>query len=119
MECIEIYAAQNGHSQFRSISVFEASPVLFAGTTVSLSAPTPCETALVHEFPADYLMSWHNPPCKQYVVVLEGMLEISVHGGATQRFGQGAMFLAADLTGTGHTTRALEAGRALVLNLEA
>ncbi|WP_205744389.1 hypothetical protein [Dyella sp. M7H15-1] len=73
----------------------------------------------MHEFDADYRMSWHNPPSTQYVIVLAGELEIAVHGGASRRFAEGAMFIAADLTGTGHTTHALKAGHAVVINLGA
>jgi hypothetical protein len=50
--------------------------------------------------------------------VLEGELEISVQGRDTaQRFPAGAVFIANDLQATGHTTRAVRPGRALVVNL--
>ncbi|MFM0751969.1 cupin domain-containing protein [Paraburkholderia strydomiana] len=118
MECIEIYAGADGHSHFRTIQDFETSPVLFKGVAVSLSSPLPCESVLMHEFGGDYFLGWHNPPSRQYVVVLEGELEISVQGRDTaQRFGAGAVFIANDLQGTGHTTRAIRPGRALVVNL--
>ncbi|SAL75079.1 cupin domain-containing protein [Caballeronia telluris] len=118
MECIEIYTGPDGHSQFRTIRPFEAAPVSFNGVVVSLSSPQPCESVLVHEFDGDYFLGWHNPPSRQYVVVLEGELEITVQGGdAARRFAAGAVFLAADLQGTGHTTRAIRSGRALVVNV--
>ncbi|SAK82223.1 hypothetical protein AWB75_05216 [Caballeronia catudaia] len=118
MDCIEIYTSLDGHSKFRPLSAFEANPVLFNGVAVTLSSPQPCESVLVHEFDGDYFLGWHNPPSRQYVVMLEGELEIAVQGGdAAQRFPVGAIFLAGDLHGTGHTTRALRSGRALVINL--
>ena len=118
MECIEICTGPDGHSTFRAIQAFETSPVVFKGIDVCLSSPQACESVLVHEFDADYVLGWHNPPSKQYVVVLEGELEITVQGSdAAQRFAAGAVFLAGDLQGTGHTTRAIRAGRALVVNL--
>ncbi|WP_332459662.1 hypothetical protein [Caballeronia hypogeia] len=104
---------------FRTISVFEVAEVLFNGVAVSLSLPQPCESVLVHEFDDSYCLGWHNPPSRQYVVVLEGELEISVQGtNAVQRFAAGSMFLAGDMQGTGHQTRAIRAGRALVLNVQ-
>ncbi|SAK80897.1 hypothetical protein AWB76_05472 [Caballeronia temeraria] len=118
MDCAELYTDADGHSAFRTLRVFEASAVLFNGVSVSLSPPQPCESMLMHEFDADYFMDRHNPPSKQYVVVLEGELEISVKGGeVTRRFAQGAIFIAGDLQGSGHTTRAIRSGRALVVNL--
>ncbi|WOD19742.1 cupin domain-containing protein [Paraburkholderia kirstenboschensis] len=118
MECIEIYTSADGHSNFRTIQAFEPSPVLFKGVAVSLSSPLPCESVLMHEFDGDYFLGWHNPPSRQYVVVLDGELEISVQGPDTaQRFPAGAVFVAGDLQGTGHTTRAIRSGRALVVNL--
>lgn len=119
MECTEVYAGADGHSAFRTIQAFEVSPVLFKGVTVSLSLPQSCESVLMHEFDVDYFLGWHNPPSRQYVVVLEGELEISVKGGdAAQRFRAGSVFVAGDLQGTGHTTRAIHAGRALVVNVQ-
>ncbi|SAK86870.1 hypothetical protein AWB78_04481 [Caballeronia calidae] len=118
MECIEIYAGPDGHSQFRTLHEFEASPIVFNGVAVSLSPPQPCESVLMHEFDGDYFLGWHNPPSRQYVVVLEGELEITVQGDdAAQRFAAGAIFIAGDLQGTGHSTRAIRPGRALVVNV--
>ena len=118
MECIEIYTGGDGNSQFRRIQLFEVSPVLFNGVTVSLSSAQACESVLLHEFGSDYFLGWHNPPSRQYVIVLAGELEIAVESdGAAQRFAAGAVFVAGDLHGKGHTTRATQAGRALVVNL--
>ena len=118
MECIEIYAGSDGHSQFRHIDAFEVSPVSFNGVTVSLSSAQACESVLMHEFDSDYFLGWHNPPSRQYVFVLAGELEIAVESdGAAQRFTAGTVFIAGDLHGKGHTTRAIQAGRALVVNL--
>lgn len=118
MECIEIYSGLDGHSAFRTIHAFDASPVIFKGIAVSLSSPQPCESVLMHEFDADYVLGWHNPPARQYVIVLDGELEITVQGSdAAQRFAAGAIFIAGDMDGTGHTTRAIRSGRALVVNV--
>jgi quercetin dioxygenase-like cupin family protein len=118
MECTEIYADADGHSSFRTIRAFDVSEVLFNGKTLSLSPPQPCESMLVHEFDADYYLDRHNPPSKQYVVVLEGELEIAVRGGElAQRFPEGSVFVAGDLQGSGHSTRAIRSGRALVVNI--
>ncbi|SAK98843.1 hypothetical protein AWB77_05898 [Caballeronia fortuita] len=118
MDCVELYTDHDGHSAFRTIRVFETGAVMFNGVAVLLSAPQPCESVLVHEFDAGYFLDRHNPPARQYVVVLEGELEVSVRDGElTRRFDEGSVFVAGDLHGTGHTTRAIRSGRALVINL--
>jgi hypothetical protein len=48
---------------------------------------------------------WHNAPRRQYVITLEGEVEIGLGDGTVHRFGPGHVTLAEDLTGRGHTTR--------------
>ena len=48
---------------------------------------------------------WHNAPRRQYVITLEGEVEIGLGDGTVRRFGPGHVTLAEDLTGKGHTTR--------------
>ena|SRR5579862_1022149 len=50
---------------------------------------------------------WHNAPRRQYVVTLAGAVEIGLGDGSVHRFGPGDVVLAEDLTGKGHTTRAV------------
>ena len=50
---------------------------------------------------------WHNAPRRQYVITLSGEVEIGLGDGSVHRFGPGHVNLAEDLTGKGHTTRAV------------
>ena len=59
-------------------------------------------------------MDWHNAPRRQYVIVLKGQMEIGFKDGSVQRCGAGDAVLAADLTGSGHTTRVVGDGPAVV-----
>ncbi len=52
-------------------------------------------------------MDWHNAPRRQYVLTLSGAVEIGLGDGSVHRFGSGEGILAEDLTGRGHTTRAV------------
>ncbi len=52
-----------------------------------------------------HFMDWHNAPRRQYVITLQGAVEIGLGDGTVRRFGAGDCFLAEDLTGQGHTTR--------------
>jgi uncharacterized cupin superfamily protein len=52
-----------------------------------------------------YFSDWHNAPRRQFVITLEGEVEIGLGDGTVHRFGPGHVTLAEDLTGKGHTTR--------------
>jgi quercetin dioxygenase-like cupin family protein len=52
-------------------------------------------------------VDWHNAPRHQYVITLQGGVEIGLGDGSLHRFGPGEGILAEDLTGKGHTTRAV------------
>ncbi len=50
---------------------------------------------------------WHTAPRRQYVITLQGQVEIGIAGGTVKAFAAGDVMLADDLTGQGHTTRAV------------
>lgn len=50
-------------------------------------------------------INWHNAPRRQYVIMLEGGLEMEVGDATKRQFGVGGIFLAEDITGRGHNTR--------------
>jgi quercetin dioxygenase-like cupin family protein len=52
-----------------------------------------------------HFVDWHNAPRRQFVITLEGEVEIGLGDGSVHRFGPGHVTLAEDLTGKGHTTR--------------
>jgi quercetin dioxygenase-like cupin family protein len=65
-------------------------------------------------------ISWHNPPCPQYVIMLKGSVEIQTGNGAKRIFKEGDIVLAEDVTGQGHITRPASEGvrRYLVIPLK-
>jgi hypothetical protein len=54
-----------------------------------------------------FFYGWHNVYRRQYVITLSGQQETTVGDGMTRRFGPGDVILAVDLTGQGHTTKAV------------
>jgi quercetin dioxygenase-like cupin family protein len=52
-----------------------------------------------------HFSDWHTAPRRQFVITLEGEVEIGLADGSVHRFGAGHVNLAEDLTGKGHTTR--------------
>jgi quercetin dioxygenase-like cupin family protein len=52
-----------------------------------------------------YFIDFHPAPRRQYVITLQGEVEIGLGDGTVHRFGPGDVMLADDLTGKGHSTR--------------
>ena len=49
--------------------------------------------------PADYLYSWHTAPQRQFIVNLDGDVEIEVTSGERKIIKQGEVFFVEDVTG--------------------
>jgi uncharacterized cupin superfamily protein len=61
---------------------------------------------------------WHNAPQEQYIVYLDGGVEVEASNGEKRIFKSGDVLLAADLTGKGHVTKTLTKGRSLIITIE-
>ena len=59
-------------------------------------------------FRRDSMKGWHNPPRRQYVILLEGATEVGISDGTKKVFRPGDILLMEDMTGPGHTTTPLE-----------
>lgn len=58
---------------------------------------------------------WHPAPRKQFIVVLEGVLEIEAGDGEKRRFTSGSVVLVTDTEGRGHRTNTLGEDRVLAV----
>jgi hypothetical protein len=81
------------------------------GTIGLLSDAVPATGVIFRETPADYEFDWHPAPQRQYIVLLDGMIEIEVGDGEVRTFGNGDVLLVEDTEGQGHRTRALDGNR--------
>jgi len=72
---------------------------------------------MFRDFQKDSFFAWHVAPQAQYIVYLEGEVEVIASGGEKRIFKAEDVLLAADLTGKGHTSRTLTEGKALVITL--
>lgn len=52
-------------------------------------------------------IDWHTAPRRQFIITLEGEVEIGLGDGSIYKLGPGDVMLAEDLDGQGHTTRAV------------
>jgi len=96
MKIIRIFNGDDGKSRFEHLSL-ESRPEL-----KSMQAATGITFTT---WPPGHFMDFHPAPRHQFVITLEGEMEIGLEDGTTERFGPGDVLLAEDLEGKGHTLR--------------
>jgi hypothetical protein len=65
--------------------------------------------------PADSVSDWHNTPRRQFVVLLEGWVDLETGDGKKRHFDPGEVFVAEDLTGQGHRSDTGPEGRTFMV----
>lgn len=98
-----IYSDENGDSHFEDMCV----PMNNAGDIGALSESQPVKGIIFREVEPGYDYDFHNAPQKQYIILLDGGIEIETSLGETRKFGVGEVLLVEDTTGKGHRTRNL------------
>jgi quercetin dioxygenase-like cupin family protein len=99
MVMIRLYTGDDGHSHFEDLD-----PIM--GQVDGPDAQKATGITFRKTEPGTF-MDWHVAPRRQYVITLVGQAEIGIGDGTVMRFGPGDVMLADDLTGKGHTTRAV------------
>ncbi len=54
---------------------------------------------------ADYDWDFHNAPARQFIILLDGEIEITTSRGETRKFSGGDVLLVEDTQGKGHRTK--------------
>jgi len=98
-----LYTGPDGESHFQDMDT----PLTSKQTIGRLSEPIRATSIIFRETDGDYDYGWHHAPRRQYIINLEGEVEITVGDGTTRRFGTGDVILAEDQTGRGHISRAM------------
>ena len=70
---------------------------------------------MFREFEAGAIYDWHNAPQPQYIIYLEGIVEVETSSGEIKQFQAGDVLFANDLTGDGHITRTLTKGKSIII----
>jgi len=96
-------AGKDGQSHFHDVNKTTAS-TNFNG---NLTAPEKATSILFRSTPADWKVDWHHPPRKQYIIQLEGSVEMTASDGSTKTLNPGDVALVEDLAGKGHKSRAI------------
>jgi len=101
LKITRVYADASGDSHFEEVDI----PLQDAGTIGRLSERHRVGSLIFRENDRDYDYDWHCAPQRQYIVLLDGEIEIETSLGEKRRFRGGDILLMEDVTGHGHRTR--------------
>lgn len=111
MKIIKLYTGNDNKSYFSEIEMgVEAIQPLGR-----YSKKYPCAGLQFREFEKNAKYDWHNAPQPQYIIYLEGKVEVEASSGEKRDFTSGDILFATDLTGEGHITRTLSKGRSIII----
>ena len=100
----KIYSDSEGDSHFEDINI----PLTDAGSIGKLSMGIAAKEIIFREVAPSYDYDFHTAPKKQYIVLLDGEIEIETSLGDKRTFKSGEVLLVEDTTGKGHKTRNLQ-----------
>ncbi|HVN88956.1 MAG TPA: hypothetical protein VMT61_03995 [Candidatus Binataceae bacterium] len=102
MRLYRLYTGDDQQSHLEEIKLSFA-----PGPIVEQTSMQPADGVIFTRMAPGAFVDWHNAPRRQYVITLQGAVEIGLGDGSLHRFGPGEGILAEDLTGKGHTTRSI------------
>ena len=103
MTVVRLYTGPDSKSHFEDIQI----PLKDAGKVGFISERYKATGVVFRETTGDYNYDFHSAPRRQYVVNLEGEVEIEVGDGTKRILRTGDILLAEDTTGQGHISRAV------------
>jgi len=104
MKITRLYVDAKGETHFEDLDI----PYVESGPGGKTSKRYPATGIIFRETPGTYDLDWHNAPRKQYIINLDGAVDITVSDGKTRRIGAGEVFLVEDVTGKGHLSKAVQ-----------
>ena len=99
MQIVRIYSGDDGESHFEEIDL-PYEKIAQAERTAAENA----DSIYFRRYEPGGVIDWHTAPRRQYVITLEGQVEVGLGDGTKRVFNAGDVILADDLTGHGHTT---------------
>ncbi len=107
MKITRVYTGDDGESHFEDVEV----PLKDLGGIGRLSERVGVTGIVFRETEGEYHLDFHNAPRRQYVINLDGSVELEVGDGTKRLLGSGDILLAEDTTGRGHISRAVDGQR--------
>lgn len=111
MKITKLYSGTDGKSYFEELDCGHETIAELGKYSKKYSA----SGIMFRDFEAHATFDWHNAPQPQYIVYLEGQVEVEASGGGKRVFNPGDVLFATDLTGKGHITKTLTKGRSVVV----
>jgi hypothetical protein len=103
MTIVRLYTGSDNQSHFEDVRI----PLKSTGKIGFISELMKATGIVFRETGGDYNYDFHTAPRRQYVVNLEGEVEIEVGDGSKRILRSGDVLLAEDTTGQGHISRAV------------
>jgi hypothetical protein len=103
MRIHNLYCDTNGESHWRDVEVKWAEERDFS----KLSARLPANGIIFRETSGDYDLSWHPAPRRQYIINLDGGVQLTASDGEARVIGAGEVVLVEDITGKGHLSKSV------------
>lgn len=100
-DIVRIYSDQNGDSHFEDVPI----PLRDSGMVGKLSDPLQVKSLMFREVAPTYDWDFHCAPQRQYIVLLDGEIEIETSLGDKRTFRAGNILLVEDTWGKGHKTK--------------
>lgn len=104
MKITRVYADGRGESHFQDVEV----PLRDGGPIGHLSAEIPVRSILFRRNDPGYDYDWHVAPRRQFILLLDGAIELETSDGERRTLQSGEILLLEDTTGKGHRTRNVE-----------
>lgn len=104
MKISRIFTDENGNSQIEDIEI----KLKDAGEIGKLSEHFPVKDIIFRETDENYDFDFHNAPQRQFIILLDGIIEIETSLGIKKEFRSGEILLAEDTTGKGHKTKSVD-----------
>lgn len=103
MKITRLFTGTDNQSHFEEIDL----PLESRGGFGLFTLPEPAKAVFFREIEPGYFYPWHNVVCREYVIMIDGTVEIETGSGEKRIFNKGDVLLAEDTTGQGHRTRVI------------
>ncbi|APW60519.1 hypothetical protein [Paludisphaera borealis] len=104
MKITRVFSDLEGESHFDEFEV----PLHDRGAIGRLSDELPVRSIRFRLNDSGYDYDWHVAPHRQFVLLIDGGIEVETSDGETRRLKSGEILLLEDTSGRGHRTRNLE-----------
>ena len=103
MRIHNLYVDDKGETHFRDIEVEWKNE----GPGGKTSATFPATGIIFRETPGTYDFAWHPAPRRQYIINLDGGVQITASDGEARQIGAGEVILVEDVRGKGHLSKSI------------